>query len=145
MLYAMFSFFVHGPRLLAFLDNYTPLGGEDKREILEKGVAITRATLKSFLIIGALQGALGGAAFAVVGIQSPVFRGIVMVLTSVDIFTAAFERDLKDGAGSPVLVGLDGVARAGAVQGQFDWARHCRAPNRASPRLSGARGRRTAR
>jgi predicted PurR-regulated permease PerM len=82
MLYAMFSFFVRGPQLLKFLDDYTPLENDDKRAIAAKGVAITRATLKSVLVIGALQGTLGGAAFAVAGIESPVFWGIVMAVAS---------------------------------------------------------------
>jgi predicted PurR-regulated permease PerM len=83
LLYAMFNFFVHGPRLVALLDKYTPLGDEDKHEIFTKGVAVTRATLKSLLVIGALQGFLGGVAFAVVGIESPVFWGLVMAVASV--------------------------------------------------------------
>jgi predicted PurR-regulated permease PerM len=202
MLYAMFYFFIHGPRLLAFLNDYTPLFDGDKREIAKKGVEVTRATLKSILIIGTLQGTLGGIAFAVVGIESPVFWGIVMAvasalpsvgtalvwapaavvlflrgetglavaltlwcalavssldnllrphlvgsdvqmpdlvvllstlggiamfgvagiiigpvlaglfLTSIDIFTATFERELRDGAGSPRVVDVDGVVPA---------------------------------
>ncbi len=82
MLYAMFSFFISGPRLLRFLDEYTPLEDDDKRVIAAKGVAVTRATLKSILVIGTLQGTLGGAAFAVAGIDSPVFWGIVMAVAS---------------------------------------------------------------
>ena len=82
LLYAMFYFFVHGPRLVALLDKYTPLGDEDKHEIFTKGVAVTRATLKSLLVIGALQGLCGGVAFAVVGIESPVFWGLVMAVAS---------------------------------------------------------------
>jgi predicted PurR-regulated permease PerM len=82
MLYAMFFFFMRGPRLLAFLNDYTPLFDDDKREIAIKGVSVTRATLKSILIIGTLQGALGGIAFALVGIESPVFWGIVMAVAS---------------------------------------------------------------
>ncbi len=82
MLYAMFYFFIRGPRLLAYLNDYTPLLDDDKREIARKGVAVTRATLKSILIIGTLQGTLGGIAFALVGIESPVFWGIVMAVAS---------------------------------------------------------------
>jgi predicted PurR-regulated permease PerM len=82
MLYAMFFFFIRGPRLLAFLDEYTPLDADDKRVIAAKGLAITRATLKSILIIGALQGTTGGLAFAAAGIDSPVFWGIVMAVAS---------------------------------------------------------------
>jgi predicted PurR-regulated permease PerM len=83
MLYAMFYFLMDGRRLVALLNDYTPLGDEDKHEILTKGVAVTRATLKSLLVIGALQGALGGAAFAAVGIDSPVFWALVMAVASV--------------------------------------------------------------
>jgi predicted PurR-regulated permease PerM len=83
MLYAMFYFLMDGRRLVALLNDYTPLGDEDKHEILTRGVAVTRATLKSLLVIGALQGALGGAAFAAVGIDSPVFWALVMAVASV--------------------------------------------------------------
>lgn len=82
-LYAMFYFLLRGPQLVALLNDYTPLGDEDKHEILTKGVAVTRATLKSLLVIGVLQGALGGVAFAAVGIDSPVFWGLVMAVASV--------------------------------------------------------------
>jgi len=73
---------MRGPRLLKFLDEYTPLDADDKRVIAAKGLAITRATLKSILIIGALQGTLGGLAFAAAGIDGPVFWGIVMAVAS---------------------------------------------------------------
>jgi predicted PurR-regulated permease PerM len=83
MLYAMFYFLLHGRQLVTLLNDYTPLGDEDKHEILTKGVAVTRATLKSLLVIGALQGLLGGLAFAAVGIESPVFWALVMAVASV--------------------------------------------------------------
>jgi len=208
MLYAMFSFFLRGPRFLAFLNEYTPLFDDDKREIAKKGLEVTRATLKSILIIGTLQGVLGGIAFAVVGIESPVFWGIVMAvasalpsvgtaliwapaaavlflrgdtghaialtawcalvvssldnllrprlvgneaqmpdlivllstlggiamfgatgiiigpvvaglfLTSIDIFTATFGRELRDGTGAPAVVDVEGVAAHAGVRQQ---------------------------
>src|SRR5262249_48249408 len=83
MLYAMFYFLMHGRRLVNLLNDYTPLGDEDKHEILTKGVAVTRATLKSLLAIGVLQGLLGGVALAAVGIDSPVFWGLVMAVAFV--------------------------------------------------------------
>jgi predicted PurR-regulated permease PerM len=83
MLYALFYFLLHGRQLVALLNDYTPLGDEDKHEILTKGVAVTRATLKSLLVIGALQGLLGGLAFAAVGIESSVFWALVMAVASV--------------------------------------------------------------
>jgi predicted PurR-regulated permease PerM len=82
LLYAMFFFFIRGPRLLAFLSDYTPLSNDDKHVIAKKGLEITRATLKSILVIGSMQGALGGIGFAVAGIDSAVFWGIVMAVAS---------------------------------------------------------------
>jgi predicted PurR-regulated permease PerM len=82
LLYGMFFFFMRGPQLLAFLDEYTPLDSEDKRVIAGKGLAITRATLKSILVIGTLQGTLGGIAFAFAGIDGALFWGIVMGVAS---------------------------------------------------------------
>jgi predicted PurR-regulated permease PerM len=82
MLYALFFFLLAGPRLLHVFD-YTPLTDKDRDVIVEKGISITRATLKGTLVIGVLQGTLAGAAFAVVGIPSPVFWGAVMALASV--------------------------------------------------------------
>lgn len=82
MLYALFFFLLAGPRLLRVFD-FTPLSSSDRELIIGKGISITRATLKGTLVIGALQGALGGAAFAVVGFEAPVFWGCVMALASV--------------------------------------------------------------
>jgi len=45
-------------------------------------VAVTRATLQSVLIIGALQGVLGGLALAVAGIDGAVFWGLVIAVAS---------------------------------------------------------------
>jgi predicted PurR-regulated permease PerM len=83
LLYAMFHFLLHGRTLVAFLNDYAPLGDDDKHEVLTRGVAVTRATLKSLLVIGVLQGVLGGIAFAVVGIDTPVFWALVMAVASV--------------------------------------------------------------
>lgn len=82
MLYAMFFFLLAGPRLLRIFD-YTPLTERDRELIVEKGISITRATLKGTFVIGILQGTLAGAAFAVVGIGAAVFWGAVMALASV--------------------------------------------------------------
>ena len=82
MLYALFFFLLAGPRLFHIFD-YTPLTDKDRDVIVEKGISVTRATLKGTIVIGVLQGALAGTAFAVVGIPGPVFWGAVMALASV--------------------------------------------------------------
>src|SRR5690606_37497747 len=76
-----FFFFLAGPRWLEFFD-YTPLTQQDRRLIVEKGVSITRATLKGTVVIGVVQGLLAGLAFAVLGVPGPLFWGVVMAFAS---------------------------------------------------------------
>lgn len=83
MLYAMFFFLIGGPRIANTLFAYVPLSRTNKQIIFDKGVSITRATLKGTFIIGALQGALAGIAFAVAGIDGAAFWGTVMAVLSV--------------------------------------------------------------
>jgi predicted PurR-regulated permease PerM len=84
MLYAMFFFLVDGPGMLRRLGAYIPLGDSDRETILERGVAITRASLKGIFVIGVLQGVLVGVAFRVTGIDGAAFWGtVVMVLSAI--------------------------------------------------------------
>ena len=46
-------------------------------------MSISRATLKGTLVIGAIQGLLGGLGFAVVGIDAAAFWGVVMAVASI--------------------------------------------------------------
>jgi predicted PurR-regulated permease PerM len=82
MLYSLYFFLINGRAVLERILWYLPLEDQDERRMLEKFVSVTRATLKSTAVIGLLQGALGAAAFAVVGIPSWVFWGAVMALLS---------------------------------------------------------------
>ena len=51
--------------------------------MLDRFTSVARATLKGTAVIGILQGGLAGLAFAVVGIPSAVFWGVIMILLSV--------------------------------------------------------------
>ena len=82
MLYAIFYFLVNGPALLKLVSEHLPLAYRHQREIAERGVAVTRATLQSVLIIGAVQGVLGGIALAVAGVDGAVFWGLVIAVAS---------------------------------------------------------------
>jgi predicted PurR-regulated permease PerM len=82
MLYAIFYFLIHGPALLKLMSEHLPLAFKHQREIAERGIAVTRATLRSVLIIGTIQGVLGGAAMAVAGIEGAVFWGLVIAVAS---------------------------------------------------------------
>ncbi len=83
LIYTMFFFLKDGHRLLDRILYYLPLRDDDERRMLERFTSVSRATLKGTLLIGIAQGALAGAAFAVVGIEGAVFWGTVMVLLSV--------------------------------------------------------------
>ncbi len=60
MLYAMFFFLVDGSKYLDRLAKYLPLRESEQEQMLERFVSVTRATLKGTLLIGIVQGALGG-------------------------------------------------------------------------------------
>ena len=82
MFYALFFFVRDGDKFLRMLLRFLPLE-DDRGEMLYKRFAdTTRAALKATLIIGGLQGILGGLVFLVAGIEGALFWGIVMVVSS---------------------------------------------------------------
>jgi len=83
MLYAMFFFLMSGPSLVEKILSYAPLSQKDKDKMIKVGLSVSRATVKGTLIIGMIQGTLGGIGFAVAGIGSAVFWGAVMAVLSV--------------------------------------------------------------
>lgn len=83
MLYVMFYFLTMGDVLLKKILYFLPLRDEDERRLLIRFTSVTRATIKGTLIIGLMQGTICGLAFAIAGIQGPVFWGTVMAVTSV--------------------------------------------------------------
>lgn len=82
MVYAMFFFLMWGPDSLIVLMRYIPLSEKDRLHILEKGLATTKAILKSILVIGVLQGILVGLAFWVAGLKGAIFWGTIVVVFS---------------------------------------------------------------
>jgi predicted PurR-regulated permease PerM len=83
MLYAMFFFLTDGPTMVKTILGYLPLAEADKDRMVEKFVSVARATLKGTVVIGITQGALGGLAFAVAGIEGALFWGSVMTVLSI--------------------------------------------------------------
>lgn len=82
MLYAMFFFLLYSPQWIDELARYLPLTDSDRIKVLSRGLSVTRATLKSILVIGVLQGFLVGAAFWVVGIGGALFWGTIVAVLS---------------------------------------------------------------
>jgi len=83
MLYSMFFFLMSGPQLIQVIMSYLPLSQGDRDKMLQVGLSVSRATINGTLIIGFIQGTLGGIGFAVAGIGSAVFWGAVMAVLSV--------------------------------------------------------------
>jgi predicted PurR-regulated permease PerM len=83
MLYLLFFFLRDGPRLLEGLVRALPLDDHRERHLLERFAEVSRATIKGTLVVGIAQGAIGGIAFAMLGISAPVLWGVVMALLSI--------------------------------------------------------------
>ena len=83
MLYAMFFFFKDGHKILERIFYYLPLSDEDETRMLVRFTSITRATVKGTLVIGIIQGALGGVAFWVAGIDGAALWGTIMTILSI--------------------------------------------------------------
>ena len=59
-----------------------PLGDERERALFAKFAEVSRAAVKGTLVIGLVQGVLGGTIFWLLGVESAVFWGSLMVIMS---------------------------------------------------------------
>lgn len=82
MLYFLFFFLRDGERIIRGVMRALPLGDEREARLFAKFAEVSRATVKGTLVVAAVQGALGGILFAVVGIQAAIFWGVVMGVLS---------------------------------------------------------------
>jgi predicted PurR-regulated permease PerM len=82
MLYLLFFFLRDGDKLLATLNYAIPMGNGRQQTLFRRFASVTRATLKGSLLVGLVQGALGGLLFWVLGLRAPVFWGVIMAMLS---------------------------------------------------------------
>ena len=83
MLFSFYYFLIEGPEWLKEIKLLSPLKDDYEDQIIEKFTSVTKASLKSVLVIGATQGTLGGITFALCGVGSPVFWGTIMMVISI--------------------------------------------------------------
>ena len=83
MLYLLYFFMRDGTRMLDGLVRALPFGDERERHLLERFAAVSRATIKGTMVVGIVQGGIGGIMFAILGIGGPVLWGVVMALFSI--------------------------------------------------------------
>lgn len=82
MLYVLFFFLRDGNRILEAVIRALPLGDERERRLFARFAEVSRATVKGTLVVGIVQGALGGFLFWILGIGAAVFWGVIMTVLS---------------------------------------------------------------
>ncbi|MFW6049760.1 MAG: AI-2E family transporter [Myxococcota bacterium] len=83
MLYVLFFFFRDGRTIVDRSIQAFPLGERRQRDLLRRFVEVARGTVKGTLLIGLIQGTLGGLAFWALGLKAPVLWGAIMVVLSI--------------------------------------------------------------
>lgn len=82
MLYLLFFFLRDGPSIVRRLVEILPLGDMREIHLFTRFAEVVRATVKGTFVIAAVQGTIGGIAFAVLGIRGAVLWGVLMAVSS---------------------------------------------------------------
>ncbi|MDA8447311.1 AI-2E family transporter [Paracidovorax valerianellae] len=82
MLYLLFFLLRDGSSLVNRIRQAVPLDEEHKRQLASKFTTVIRATVKGNIVVAAVQGALGGGIFWILGIQGPILWGVLMAFLS---------------------------------------------------------------
>jgi len=83
MLYTLYYFLKDGEKMLKRVMHLSPLGDKYETLLYKKFTSTTKATLKGTLIIGGVQGFLGGITFWIAGIEGAFVWGIMMLIVSI--------------------------------------------------------------
>ena len=81
-LYLAFFLIRDGEALARDVRRALPLAGAQQQELADKFITVIRATVKGHLLVAAVQGALGGMAFWVLGVGAPLLWGVLMAFLS---------------------------------------------------------------
>ena len=82
-LFAMFYFFMDGEQLVSRLRYLSPLRRDYEEMLLSRFLLVSRATVKGTVVIGLIQGTLGGLSLLIFGLETWLIWGFVMVVLSV--------------------------------------------------------------
>ncbi|WP_119154015.1 AI-2E family transporter [Caldimonas tepidiphila] len=82
VLYLVFFLLRDGAALSRRILDAVPLRPEHKRDLLGKFATVIRATVKGNILVAVAQGALGGIAFAVLGVHGAVLWAVMMAFLS---------------------------------------------------------------
>jgi predicted PurR-regulated permease PerM len=81
-LYVTFFLLRDGTRLGRAVCNAIPLAHDATTRLVDRFIAVTRATIKGSVIVGLVQGALGAITFAIVGLPAALLWGLLMAVAS---------------------------------------------------------------
>ena len=80
MFFTLFYFLIDGDRMIKKLMRLSPLRDRHDKLLMQKFTSISRATLKGSLVIGVIQGFLGGLTFWIADVPAPAIWGLIMVI-----------------------------------------------------------------
>jgi predicted PurR-regulated permease PerM len=83
LLFALFFMFRDGERIVHALRHLIPFDAEIQKDMLRESHDLIFASVAVALLIAAIQGVLGGTAFALTRLGTPVFMGVVIALFSI--------------------------------------------------------------
>jgi len=82
MLLCIFFFLSDGPQFVEAIGNFIPFSKKQKEKLFKQTKDIIVSTIYGGVTVAFAQGIIGGAAFAVLGIASPVLWGLCMFMAS---------------------------------------------------------------
>jgi predicted PurR-regulated permease PerM len=82
MIFAMFYFFRDAGQIIRGVRSILPFDAEHRDTMITQARDLISASVTTSLIIAAIQGALGGLGFAIVGLPTPIFWGVAMAFFS---------------------------------------------------------------
>lgn len=82
MLFALFFFFRDGDAIMGRIRRVLPFDPSFREGRIRETAQLIQASISSGLLVALVQGAIGGLAFAVLGLGAPVFWGVIMAFFS---------------------------------------------------------------
>jgi predicted PurR-regulated permease PerM len=82
MIFAMFYFFRDAGKILGAVRSILPFDAQHQEAMIIQVRDLISASVITSLVVAAIQGALGGLGFALLGLPAPVFWGVLMAFFS---------------------------------------------------------------
>ena len=83
MIYLLFFFLKDGNQIITKCINVFPLEDNQEKFLIEEFSSVTKATVKGTIIVGVVQGTIGGVIFALLGIKAAILWGVLMAFFSI--------------------------------------------------------------